>query len=241
MAFEDGMPLRGQTAIVTGAGRGIGRAIARRLAAAGASVAICSRTAEQLHETQKCIERDSGRVLSVVGDVTEEADVERLFDETREVLGPATILVNNAGIAPVAKIEEMEPHQFDAIVRTNIRSVYLCTRAAWDNMASAGGGAVVNIASVAAFDPFPGLAAYGAAKAFVTTYTKALAEEGRPLGIRVYGVAPGAVETIMLRGAFPEYPEDKVLQPEDVASLVELLLMPGARYSSGETITVRKE
>lgn len=241
MTSVDGMPLRGRTAIVTGAGRGIGRAIARRLAASGASVAVASRTAEQLHETQKCIERDGGRVLSVVADVAQESDVERLFAETKEVLGPAQILVNNAGIAPLAKIEEMEPSMFDAIVRTNIRSVYLCTRAAWEGMASRGEGAIVNIASVAAYDPFPGLAAYGAAKAFVTTYTRALAEEGRPHGIRVFGVAPGAVETVMLRGAFPDFPDDQVLQPDDVASLVELLLMPGARYSSGQTITIRKE
>lgn len=234
------MPLRGQTAVVTGAGRGIGRAIARRLAAAGAQVAITSRTAEQLHETQKCIERDNGRVLSIVADVTREDDVEWLFAETAEVLGPVKILVNNAGIAPVAKIEEMEPHLFDTLVRTNIHSVFLCTRAAWDGMVKSGGGAIVNISSVAAHDPFPGLAAYGGAKAFVTTYTKGLAEEGRPHGIHVYCVAPGAVETVMLRGAFPEFPEDQVLQPEDVASLVELLLMPGARYSSGQSITIRK-
>lgn len=234
------MPLRGQTAVVTGAGRGIGRAIARRLAAAGAHVAITSRTAEQLHETQKCIERDNGRVLSVVADVTREEDVERLFAEAAEVLGPVKILVNNAGIAPLAKIEEMEPHLFDTLVRTNMRSVFLCTRAVWDGMVKSGGGSIVNISSVAAHDPFPGLAAYGGAKAFVTTYTKGLAEEGRPHGIRVYCVAPGAVETVMLRGAFPEFPEDQVLQPEDVALLVELLLMPGARYSSGQSITIRK-
>ncbi len=234
------MLLRGQTAVVTGAGRGIGRAIARRLAAAGAHVAITSRTAEQLHETQKCIERDSGRVLSVVADVTREDDVERLFAETAEVLGQVNILVNNAGVAPVAKIEEMEPHLFDTLVCTNIRSVFLCTRAVWDGMVKSGGGSIVNISSVSAYDPFPGLAAYGGAKAFVTTYSKGLAEEGRPRGIRVYCVAPGAVETDMLRGAFPEFPEDQVLQPEDVASLVELLLMPGARYSSGQSITIRK-
>ncbi|GMU33466.1 MAG: SDR family oxidoreductase [Planctomycetia bacterium] len=232
--------LRGQTAVVTGAGRGIGRAIARRLAAAGAHVAITSRTAEQLHETQKCIERDNGRVLSIVADVTREEDVERLFAETAEVLGPVKILINNAGISPVAKIEEMEPHLFDTLVCTNIRSVFLCTRAVWDGMVKSGGGSIVNISSVSAYDPFPGLAAYGGAKAFVTTYSKGLAEEGRPRGIRVYCVAPGAVETDMLRGAFPEFPEDQVLQPEDVASLVELLLMPGARYSSGQSITIRK-
>ena len=234
------MLLRGQTAVVTGAGRGIGRAIARRLAAAGAHVAITSRTAEQLHETQKCIERDNGRVLSIVADVTREEDVERLFAETAEVLGPVKILINNAGISPVAKIEEMEPHLFDTLVCTNIRSVFLCTRAVWDGMVKSGGGSIVNISSVSAYDPFPGLAAYGGAKAFVTTYSKGLAEEGRPRGIRVYCVAPGAVDTDMLRGAFPEFPEDQVLQPEDVASLVELLLMPGARYSSGQSITIRK-
>lgn len=237
---ETSSGLRGRTAIVTGAGRGIGSAIARRLAAAGAQVAITSRTAEQLEQTQRWIERDHGRALSVVADVTDENAVERLVDETHAAFGPVDLLVNNAGIAPLAKIEQLEPGIFDTIIRTNIRSVYLCTRAVWGDLCARGGGAIVNISSVAAEDPFPGFAAYGAAKAFVNAYTKAMAVEGQPHGIRVYGIAPGAVDTDMLRSVFPDFPASDRLEPDQVAGLVELVLSPACRYISGQTIVIRK-
>lgn len=232
--------IKGKTAIVTGAGRGIGRAVARRLAAAGANVAIASRTLEQLSETQKLIERAGGRVLAEVADVTCAEDVERLVDETQAAFGTVSILVNNAGLATVATLEQLEPPEFEKLIAANIRSVYLCCRAVWPIMASAGGGTIINISSVAAFDPFPGLGTYGAAKAFVNTFTKALAEEGRPQGIRVYGVAPGAVETDMLRGSFPDYPADQTLQPDEVAALVETLLSPACAHISGQTIVIKK-
>lgn len=238
--MSGGTGLAGETAIVTGAGRGIGRAIARRLAAVGVRVVVASRTAEQLEQTQRCIERDGGQVLAMVADVTDEAAVDRLAEETQATFGPATILVNNAGLAPLAMIEQMEPATFDRVLQTNVRSVYLCSRAVWGSMREAGGGAIVNISSVAAYDPFPGFAAYGAAKAFVNAYTKALAAEGHPHGIRVYGVAPGAVNTDMLRGAFPDFPEEKLLEPAQVASLVETLLSPACQHISGQTIQIQK-
>lgn len=232
--------VKGKAVIVTGAGRGIGRAIARRLGVAGANVAIAARTHEQLDETRKMVERAGGRILAVAADVSQPDDVQRVIDETLSVYGRIDALVNNAGTAPLATIDQMEPHVFDTIVDTNVRTVYLCSRGVWRAMADGGGGAIVNISSLAAYDPFPGFAAYGAAKAFVVTYTKALAAEGRGWGIRVYGVAPGAVETEMLRGAFPDFPEDKTLQPDDVAAVVEMLLTPACRYISGQTIIVKK-
>lgn len=232
--------IRGKAAVVTGGGRGIGRSIARRLAAAGANVVVAARTVDELGETQRLIEQSGGRVLAIAGDVSREEDVERLFGEAREVFGPVQLLVNNAGVAPLAEIEEMEPQLFDRIVATNVRAVYLCCRAAWADMTAAGGGAIVNISSVAAFDPFRGFAAYGAAKAFVNAYTRALADEGAPRGIRVHGVAPGAVETNMLRDAFPEFPRNQTLDPDEVAALVETLLSPACRHVSGQTIVIKK-
>lgn len=232
--------LQGKTAIVTGAGRGIGRAIAKRLAVNGVKVAITSRTADQLAETQKLLERGGGRVFAQTADVTSAQDVDRLVERTRELFGPIDFLVNNAGAAPLAPIEEMEPAMFEHILASNIRSVYLCSRAVWPNMRENGGGAIVNIASIAAFDPFPGFAAYGAAKAFVVAYTRGLATEGAPHGIRVFAVAPGAVETDMLRGAFPDFPGDKLLYPDDIATMVETMLSPTFRHSSGQTVMVSK-
>jgi len=232
--------LKGRTAIVTGGGRGIGRAISRRLAACGASVAIVSRTLEDLDETRRLIEHGGGRVLPISADVSQEREVERILDEVHAGFGRATVLVNNAGVAPLADIEQMEAEVFDRIIATNVRAVYLCTRAVWRDMVDEGGGAIVNISSVAAYDPFPGFAAYGAAKAFVNAYTRGIAEEGAALGIRVYGIAPGAVETNMLRGPFPNFPKDKTLEPDEIAALVEVLLTPNCRYISGQTITIKK-
>jgi len=232
--------LKGKTAIITGAGRGIGRAIARRLSVAGANVVLASRTTEQLDETRRLIDRAGGTALAIPADVTRHEDVERLVDTALSTYSRIDILVNNAGLAPVAKITELEPPAFDRILATNVRSVYLCSRAVWPAMADAGGGIIINISSVAAFDPFPGFAAYGAAKAFVNAYTKALAQEGKASGIRVYAVAPGAVETHMLRGAFPDFPPEKTLQPDDVAALVETLLAPSCRHISGQTLVIQK-
>jgi 3-oxoacyl-[acyl-carrier protein] reductase len=239
--MEPACYLKGRTAIVTGAGRGIGRAIARRFAAAGAKVTIAARTSGQLEETRRLIEQAKGTVLAVPADVSAADDAQRLADETQATFGSIDILVNNAGLASLATIDQMEPQVFDQIVATNIRTVYLCSRAVWPTMAANSGGVIINLASVAAYDPFPGFAAYGAAKAFVVSYTKALAAEGKSCGIRVYGVAPGAVETEMLRGAFPSFPADKTLQPDDVAAFVETLAGPSCRHISGQTIVVKKD
>lgn len=232
--------LKGKTAIVTGGGRGIGRAVARRFSNAGANVVIAARTLDDLHDTRVLIERDGGRVLVVPCDVSEAADVERLIDETIQTCGRVDVLVNNAGTAPLATIDEMEPNLFDKILKTNIRTVYLCSRGVWHHMVEQGGGVIINTSSVSAYDAFPGFAAYGAAKAFVVAYTKFLAKEGADVGIRVYGVSPGAVETDMLRGAFPDFPSNMTLETDDVAVLFETLLSPTFQYSSGQTVTVSK-
>ncbi|HKQ49271.1 MAG TPA: SDR family oxidoreductase [Phycisphaerae bacterium] len=233
-------PIKARTAIVTGAGRGIGRAIAARLAASGANVAVVSRTLDQLNETTQLIARSGGQALAVVADLTKLDDVARLVDQTQSAFGDVDILVNCAGFAAVATIENMEPAVFDTLVATNTRAIFLCCREVWPIMAKTGSGAIVNISSVAAYDPFPGLGAYGATKAFVNAYTKALADEGKPLGIRVYGVAPGAVETDMLRGSFPDFPADQTLQPDEVAALVEMLLSPACTHVSGQTLVIKK-
>jgi NAD(P)-dependent dehydrogenase (short-subunit alcohol dehydrogenase family) len=233
--------LKGKTAIITGAGRGIGRGIARRLSIAGANVAIASRTESQLEQTRRMIERAGGNVLEVTADVSREEDVERMVEQVQERFGRIDVLVNNAGAAQVASIVDMEPHVFDRIVAVNIRAVYLCSRAVWPIMAAAEGGTIINITSMAAYDPFPGFAAYGAAKRFVGAYTKGLAAEGKTVGIRVYAIAPGAVETEMLRGSFPDFPAERTLQPDDVAVMVENLLSPAcAHIVSGQTIQLVK-
>lgn len=233
--------LHGKIAIITGAGRGIGRAIAKRLSAAGAYVVLAARTVDQLDETRRLIVNSGGTAVAIPCDVSTVDGVEGLIAETMERFGRIDVLINNAGTAPLSTIEQMEPAVFDAIIATNVRAVYLCSRGVWPLMAATGGGAIINLSSVSAVDPFPGFAAYGAAKAFVNTYTKALAAEGRAVGIRVYGIAPGAVDTQMLRGTFPDFPDEKMLTPDDVAGLAELLLHPSSRYITGEVITIRRD
>jgi len=232
--------LAGKTVLVTGAGRGIGRAIARRLAAAGANAACVSRNADQIQQTRDLVTQQGGRALAVVGDVSNEADVQRIVEATRATLGPIDVLINNAGFAYLSTLVELQPQAFEHLLSANVRSVYLCTRAAWPDLVRQR-GAVISISSMASFDPFPGLAAYGATKAFVNLYTRGLAAEGAPHGVRAYAVAPGAVETDMLRGAFPEYPVEQTLAPDDVAALVEALLSPACRHISGQTIPISKK
>jgi 3-oxoacyl-[acyl-carrier protein] reductase len=129
---------------------------------------------------------------------------------------------------------------FDAMAGVNIRGVFYACRAVWPSMMARGGGAIVNISSMAAVDPFPGFAAYGASKCFVEGLTRGLAAEGQRHGIGVWGVGPGAVETEMLRGPFPDFPAERCLQPEEVAETVWLVTQPAWRHTSGQTIYVRK-
>ncbi len=213
--------LEGQTAIVTGGGRGIGRATAQRLSALGARVALAARSVEELNETHRLIAAAGGEAIAIPTDVSSESEVNTLFAETHGRLGRIDILINNAGVAPSGTIESMDLKTFDAMVAVNIRGVQLCCR-------------------VAALDPFPGLGAYGATKSFVNLYTQALAAEGEPLGIRVHGIAPGAVDTRMLRGLYPDFPSDQALMPEDIAAAVERMLMPAAAALRGQTIVVKK-
>jgi len=118
--------------------------------------------------------------------------------------------------------------------------VFFCTRSVWPVMRAGGGGTVVNLSSLASIDPFPGFAVYGGTKAWVNTFTKAAADEGRPHGIRVLAVAPGAVETRMLRHHFPDFPATETLAPDDVARLVEACCGPALAHSSGQTLFIRR-
>ena len=133
----------------------------------------------------------------------------------------------------------MRDEDFDTLYRMNIESVFHLTRAAWPLLKKQG-GTIINVSSQAAVDPFPGFAAYGASKAWVNAFTRACATEGKPDGIKVFGVAPGAVETDMLRGLFPDFPKDQTVTPDHVAAMIEWLLDERCRYSTGQIVDVRK-
>lgn len=227
--------------VVSGGGRGIGRGVCVRFAAAGYGVVFGARSGDELQETSRLVDRAGGLGVAIPCDVRRADDVAAMVKAAVGRFGRIDVLVNCAGIAPLAGIDDLDPQTFDDLWAINVKGVYETCRRAWPVMRAQGGGVIVNVSSVASADPFPGFAAYGASKAWVNLWSKGLAEEGRPHGIRVFSVAPGAVETQMLRSAFPSFPADQCLQPADVAKLIHELTQPECRYHSGETIFIRRE
>ena len=237
---QEGVGLDGKVALVTGAGRGIGRAIAQRFARDGWRIAAAARTASELDETQQLIESAGGACLAVPTDLTDATAIGTLVEKTEQKFGGVHLLVNCAGTVTMTGIEELEQVAFDRMHAVNERAVFTLCRAVWPVMRRAGGGVIVNLSSLASVDPFPGLAVYGATKAWVNAFTHGLAVEGREAGIQVFSVAPGAVETQMLREVAPDLPAEHCLAPEDVAEVVYTLAQPGCRYATGQTVFMRK-
>ena len=231
--------MRETIVVVTGGGRGIGRSICRRFAAGGAQVIAASRSVNEINETKSLIENAGGRCHVAPTDLSKPLEIQALMDGVVDRYGCVDVLVNCAGVGLLRKIEELDPKSFEAILSVNVIAVYYTCRAVWPIMKAGNGGVIVNISSVASVDPFPGFAAYGASKAWVNTWTKALADEGKEVGIRVYAVAPGAVETQMLRSAFPDYPADETLPPERIAEIVCTMAQPDCEYGNGETVFVK--
>jgi NAD(P)-dependent dehydrogenase (short-subunit alcohol dehydrogenase family) len=154
--------------------------------------------------------------------------------------GRVDVLCNNAGIAPRATLEGLTDGDLEQALAVNVEAVFRTTRAVWPLLRQQGDGVIINISSLASLDPFPGFSLYGACKSWVNLFTKAVADEGRALGIRVYAVALGAVETRMLRGLFPDFPAAQTLSPDEVAQFIGSLLTEPMRYASGQTIALRK-
>lgn len=216
--------LQGKTAMVTGGGRGIGAATARLLAREGCNIAVLSRSLDELSIVCREIRAEGGRAELVVCDVADEASVQHAFRAVDAWFGGLDILINNAGVIAQGTVDQMEVTGFDRILSVNVRGVFLCTQAAFPRMRMRGGGAIVNISSLGGIrgtQKFPGFSAYTASKFAVIGLTEAHAVEGRPLGIRVNAVAPGAIDTAMLREAAPGLATDT--KPEDIAPVITFL------------------
>jgi len=226
--------------IITGGSRGIGLATALRMARGGARVVLVARQAGALARAAQQVRASGGSCETITADVGVEVDAQRVIATTVDLCGRVDVLVNNAGVAPLGALDTFSTADFSATLSTNIAAVFYMTRGAWGVFRRQGAGLIVNISSLAAIDPFPGFAAYGASKAWVNLFTQAVAAEGKPLGIRAFAVAPGGVETDMLRRAFPDFPRDQTLAPDDVAALVEAVCEPRFAGASGQTIYVRK-
>ena len=225
------------TAIITGAGGGIGRAAAIELSRRGYRLALCGRNAGSLKETASAC---GG--LVVTGDVTVAADMNRLVEKTVGEFGRLDAVVNNAGLAPSCNFELMSDEQWHAVIDTNLSAAFYVARAAWPIFRRQKSGAVVNISSIAARDPFPGFAAYGAAKAGLNGLSLSMAREGKKIGVRVHTIAPGAVETGMLRGLFShqQVPPSTVMEPGDVAKVIAQCVAGDLQFTSDEVIWLHR-
>ena len=228
--------LRGRVAVVTGASRGIGRATAEAMAQAGAHIVIAARGAGALTELAAAIRESGGTATPAPGDLSRADDVDRVFAIADE-LGGATALVCAAAVLSKVPFIQTTLETWEQTLATNLTGMFLCCRAAFRSMRSAGGGRIVNLASLSGVygtEKFPGLAAYNVSKYGVIGLTEAIAVEGREHGISALCISPGAVDTDMLRQANPALKPG--LKPADVAQLIVTLLDQPMDCLSGANI-----
>jgi NAD(P)-dependent dehydrogenase (short-subunit alcohol dehydrogenase family) len=233
------MSIQNHVTIITGAGRGIGRATAIRFAREGARVVLFSRTAATLARVAREIEGEGHSTLSMAGDVSNEEDVIGLFQRVMERYGRVDALVNCAGIVAVKPFVDMDAATWDSVIGVNLRGTFLCCREAFRVMAAQRSGVIINLSSlsgVKGVEKFPGLSAYNVSKAGVASLTEILAVEGRPHNIRVCAVSPGAVDTEMLRQAAPHLRAG--MTPDDMAEILLFLAGDAGRMLNGTNLEI---
>ncbi|MCY3551248.1 MAG: SDR family NAD(P)-dependent oxidoreductase [Candidatus Poribacteria bacterium] len=216
--------LHGKVVVVTGASKGIGKATASAFAAAGAKVVLAARTRETLQQVARELSvggvSNPDSILAVPTDVTDADAVQRLIERTLDVYQHVDILVNNAGIGHFGPVVDFAPDDWDAVLNSNLKAIYLCAKYALPSMLAQGGGQIINVLSIAAKVAFEASAAYCAAKAGALALTKVLASEVRQQNVRVTAVLPGSVHTPFWDDV-PQHPDfDQMLKPEHVADTI---------------------
>jgi NAD(P)-dependent dehydrogenase (short-subunit alcohol dehydrogenase family) len=249
MPLLDRFSLAGKRALVTGASRGIGHAIAVAFAAAGARVALASRKQEALDEAARAIRERGGTALPVACHVGRRQDIARLVDRIVEHWGGVDILVNNAGTNPaMAPLTQLEEGVWDKIFEVNLKGPFLLSQRVAPLMVAAGGGSIINVSSVGGIDPFPLLGAYGVSKAGLNCLTKVLARELGPGRVRVNAIAPGLIDTqfsaalfqstAIYQGSIGRTALGRHGVPDDLVGTAVFLASDASAYITGQTIVV---
>jgi len=227
--------LQGQVAVVTGAGKGIGAAIARKLAAIGATTVVCGRTRGPLEATVSAINKFGGKAEAIECDVSDIRSVDALAQLVESKLGRVDVLVNNAGIGSFSgPLHELKPEAWDKVLNTNLRGVYYCIRGFAPMMIRAKSGHIINISSLAGKNPLPNGAAYAASKWGLNGLSYSVAEELRAHNIRVSVICPGSTNTELSPHTGKNM--EKMLQPDDVAHVVEMFVSQTSQSFASEVL-----
>lgn len=248
--MSDLFDLKGKTALVTGASRGLGRAMALALAEAGCDVALNARTADALQETDQQIRKLGRKTLLVPGDVSDEAQVKEIVDSVQKAFGRIDVFINNAGIWKGSYLVRLNKEDWDDVLRVNLTGAFLFVRAVGKVMLKQKAGKIINMASISGFKASPQSLAYAATKAALIQMTKVIAMELGPAGVTVNALAPGFFETDMtkryrepnakeqLDAYIARIPLRRCGQPKDLSGLVVFLASKASDYITGQTIVI---
>jgi len=241
--------LTDKVAIITGGGRGIGRAIALGLARVGADVVVAARTAAEIEDTAAKVRNEGRKALAILADVQDVDQVTSLLDKTLDSFSRVDILVNNAGGTYPARVVDMSASVWEAQLKENLSSVFIWSKIIGEVMAKQKAGNIINMSSVAGLGPYPSIAPYAASKAGIISLTQTLAVEWAPYNIRVNAIAPGFIMTPAITKTAPEssdlrqsqlkrIPLGRFGKPEDIVGVAIFLASDASAYVTGETIVV---
>ncbi len=247
--FRELFDLTGKVAIVTGASKGIGEAIARGLAAFGANVVVSSRKQEAVDAVAMSIKADGGEATAIAAHMADPAAIQRLVEQTKTTYGGVDILVNNAATNPVyGPLLDSDDAVFDKIMAVNVKGPLALARLAYPLMAERGGGSIINISSIGGLRPEPLLGLYSVTKAALINLTKVMAQEWAAAGIRVNAICPGLIQTKFSAALWQDknvldrflktVPLGRIGRPEDVVGLAVYLASPASSYCTGAVFTV---